>query len=370
MDETEITRRPAAPAATAARIRNDLPRVTFAVLIIVGLIAASFWILRPFLPALLWSAMIVVATWPLMLSAQRRLWNKRWLAVTVMTGALLLAFVVPFTLAITTLVDNADEIASWVRSVRTAQLPALPEWVKSLPLVGGKIDATYREIATYGPEELTARVEPYAKMAAAWFVSEVGSFGLMALTFLLTLIVSAILYANGESAVAGLRMFFKRIAGVRGEEVVELSGQAIRGVAFGVVVTALVQSLMGAIGLAVAGIPLVGLLTAIMFILAVAQIGAAPIIFAAAAWLWWQDSTGWAIALAVWAIIVGSMDNILRPILIRRGGHLPLLLVFSGVIGGLVAFGLVGIFVGPLVLAVAYRLLEAWVREASTPPAA
>jgi predicted PurR-regulated permease PerM len=241
--------------------------------------------------------------------------------------------------------------------------------VKNLPLAGAKIDATYREVATYGPEELTARVEPYAKMAAAWFVAEVGSFGMMALTFLLTLIVSAILYANGESAVVGLRMFFRRIAGVRGEEVVELSGQAIRGVAFGVVVTALVQSIMGGIGLAVAGIPLVGLLTAIMFILAVAQIGAAPIIFAAAAWSWWQGDTGWAIGLTVWAIIVGSMDNILRPILIRRGGHLPLLLVFSGVIGGLVAFGLVGIFVGPLVLAVAYRLLEAWVREASTPPA-
>ena len=142
MDETEIERRAAASAAPSAkRIRNDLPRVTFAVLFMVGLIAASFWILRPFLPALLWSAMIVVATWPLMLSAQRKLWNKRWLAVTVMTGALLLAFVVPFTLAITTLVDNADEISSWVRSIRAAQLPALPDWVKSLPIAGPKIDA-------------------------------------------------------------------------------------------------------------------------------------------------------------------------------------------------------------------------------------
>jgi predicted PurR-regulated permease PerM len=287
-----------------------------------------------------------------------------------MTAALLLAFVVPFTLAITTLVDNADEIASWVRSISKAQLPALPAWIKSVPLAGAKIDAAYSEIATYGPEELTARVEPYAKMVAAWFVSEVGNVGLMALTFLLTLIISAILYANGEGAVLALRMFFRRIAGARGEEVVELSGQAIRGVAFGVVVTALVQSIMGGIGLAIAGIPLVGLLTAIMFVLAVAQIGAAPIIFAAAAWSWWQGDTGWAIGLTVWAIIVGSMDNILRPILIRRGGHLPLLLVFSGVIGGLVAFGLVGIFVGPLVLAVAYRLVEAWVSEAGTPPVA
>jgi predicted PurR-regulated permease PerM len=321
MDEPDITTRraPNRPAPVVVGVRHDLPRTTFGVLVMVGLIAACLWILRPFLPALLWSATIVVATWPVMLKVQHKLWHKRWLAVTVMTTALVLAFVVPFTLAIGTLVDNADEIASWVGSISKAQLPELPRWVTKLP-------------------------------------------------FLLTLIISAIFYAYGEAAVLGLRAFFRRIAGARGEEVVELSGQAIRGVAFGVVVTALVQSIMGGIGLAIAGIPLVGLLTALMFILAVAQIGAAPIIFAAAAWAWWQGQTGWAIGLAVWATIVGSMDNILRPILIRRGGHLPLLLVFAGVIGGLVAFGLVGIFVGPLVLAVAYRLLEAWVKEASTPP--
>ena len=370
MDEPDITslRAAAPPKPALAGVRHDLPRTTFAVLFMVGLIAACFWILRPFLPALLWSAMIVVATWSLMLQVQRKLWNKRWLAVTVMTTGLLLAFVVPFTLAITTLVQNADEISSWVGSISKAELPQLPQWVKGVPFAGPKIDTAYSEIATYGPEELTAKLEPYARSVAAWFVSEVGSFGMVALTFLLTLIISAILYAYGENAALGLRLFFRRIAGARGEEVVELSGQAIRGVAFGVVVTALVQSVMGGIGLAFAGIPLVGLLTALMFILAVAQIGAAPIIFAAAAWLWWQDSTGWAIGLAVWAIIVGSMDNILRPMLIRRGGHLPLLLVFAGVIGGLVAFGLVGIFVGPLVLAVGYRLVEAWVKEASTPP--
>jgi predicted PurR-regulated permease PerM len=135
-----------------------------------------------------------------------------------------------------------------------------------------------------------------------------------------------------------------------------------------VVVTALVQSILGGIGLAIAGMPFVGVLTAIMFILAVAQIGAAPVIFAAAGWMYWQDETGWAIGLAIWAIFVGSMDNILRPFLITRGGHLPLLLVFAGVIGGLIAFGLVGIFVGPLVLAVSYRLIEAWVKEGDTPP--
>jgi predicted PurR-regulated permease PerM len=335
----------------------------------VGLIGACFWILRPFIPALIWAAMIVVATWSLMQRTQDRLWNRRWLAVTAMTAALLLAFVIPFTLAINTVVQNADEIASWVRSIGKAQLPALPQWVQTLPVAGPKISAAYADVALNGPGELTSKVEPYARSMASWFVREVGGFGILAVQFLLTIIIAAILYAYGESAAAGVRHFFSRLAGPRGEEVVELAGQAIRGVALGVVVTALVQSILGGIGLAVAGVPFVGVLTALMFILAVAQIGAAPIIFAAAAWMYWgQGETGWAIGLAIWAIIVGSMDNVLRPFLITRGGHLPLLLVFAGVIGGLIAFGLVGIFVGPLVLAVSYRLLEAWVKEGGPPP--
>jgi predicted PurR-regulated permease PerM len=130
------------------------------------------------------------------------------------------------------------------------------------------------------------------------------------------------------------------------------------------VVTAVVQSVLGGIGLAIVGTPFVGLLTALMFVLAVAQIGAAPVLFCVVAWMYWEGDTGLATGLLIWTLIVSSMDNILRPYLIKRGGQLPLLLVFAGVIGGLVAFGLVGIFVGPLVLAVAYRLLQAWVSDA------
>ncbi len=349
--------------------RHDLTRTIFAVLSMAALIAACFWILRPFIPALIWAAMVVVATWPLMLRTQEKMWNRRWLAVTLMTTAMLLAFVVPFTLAITTLVANADQIGSWVRAISKAQLPALPVWVQSLPLAGPKLAEAWNELATYGPEELTARLEPYTRSMMGWLVREAGGFGILALQLLMTLVLAALLYAKGESAAAGVRHFFRRLSGTRGEEVVELAGQAIRGVALGVVVTALVQSLLGGIGLAVSGVPFAGLLTAVMFVLAVAQIGAAPVLFAAAAWMYWQDQTGWAIALAVWAIFVGSMDNVLRPLLIQRGANLPLLLVFAGVIGGLVSLGLVGIFVGPLVLAVSYRLVEAWVIEGGPPPA-
>jgi predicted PurR-regulated permease PerM len=134
-------------------------------------------------------------------------------------------------------------------------------------------------------------------------------------------------------------------------------------VALGVVVTALVQAVLGGVGLAIAGVPYAVVFTAVMFFLAVAQIGAAPVLAVAVVWLYWTGATGWGTFLLVWTIVVASMDNVLRPILIKRGADLPLLLVFAGVIGGLISFGLLGIFVGPVVLAVSYTLLVAWVND-------
>jgi predicted PurR-regulated permease PerM len=145
---------------------------------------------------------------------------------------------------------------------------------------------------------------------------------------------------------------------------VVLAGNAIRGVALGVIVTALVQSALGGIGLAIAGVPFAALLTAIMLVLCIAQIGPLLVLLGAAAWGFHSLGTGWGAFLLVWALVVGLLDNFLRPLLIKRGADLPLLLIFAGVIGGLIAFGIVGIFVGPVVLAVAYTLLDDWVSAA------
>jgi predicted PurR-regulated permease PerM len=343
--------------------RQDLTHTTLAVLFIGGLIAAAFWILRPFLGALIWAAMIVVATWPLMMRAQRLLWGKRALAVAVMLVVMLLVFVLPFVLAAGSIIDHADQIIAWAKSLGTLELPMPPDWLQSLPFVGEKLDALWRVYAASGMAELAALLQPYATGLLSWFAAQAGQFGLVGVQFLLTVILAGVLYAQGEDAQSFVQRFFRRLAGQRGEAVVVLAGQAIRAVALGVVVTALVQSVIGGIGLAVAGVPFAPVLTAVMFLLAVAQIGAAPILFCAAVWLYWNDATAWAIAMLVWTILVGSLDNILRPFLIRQGADLPLLLIFAGVIGGLITFGLVGLFVGPVVLAVAYTLLDSWIQD-------
>jgi len=351
--------------------RRDLTQTVLAVLLTVILIGASFWILRPFLLAIIWAAMIVVATWPMMLSLQGRM-RSRALAVAIMSSAMVLVFVVPLVLAIQTLVDNAATIKTWLSALATAAIPPPPDWVSRIPLVGAKLADAWAGVAAAGKAGLVARLAPHAVAAGQFLLDALGGLGVAGLQFLLTVVIAVIMYTQGEAARAGLIRFGRRLAGDRGEGAVILAGQAIRGVALGVVVTALAQTVLAGIGLAVAGIPLAGLLTGVVLLLCIAQVGPLLVLAPAVGWLFYTDQTGWGIALLVWTVIVGFMDNFLRPFLIKKGADLPLLLIFAGVLGGLVAFGIVGLFVGPVVLAVTYTLLADWVREGdlgSAPPA-
>jgi len=288
--------------------RSDLTRTTLAVLFVAGLIAACFWILRPFLPAIIWATTLVVATWPVMLRVQHRLWNRRGLAVAIMTLALLLVFVVPFWLAITTIVDNFDRIVEWGTSLNSFKLPGPPEWLAAVPLFGERAVQLWESVAASGVEPLVAKAAPYAGDAASWFVAALGGLGITFVQFLLTVVIAAIMYIGGERVAAVARRFGYRLAGERGEQSVRLAGQAIRSV-----------------------------------------------------------KSGWGTFALVWTIVVGSLDSILRPILISKGAHLPLVLLLAGVIGGIIAFGLVGIFLGPVVLAVGYTLLQSWLAEDTIP---
>src|SRR5438105_542342 len=223
---------------------SELTRTTLAVLFVGGLIAASFWILWPFLPAVIWATTLVVATWPIMLQVQLRLWHKRGLAVAVMTIALLLIFVLPFWLAIATITQHFDRIAGWVTSLSSFQLPPPPHWLAGLPFFGEQAASFWANAAVSGIEPLMARAAPYAGGAAAWFVSALGGFGVLFVQFVLTVIIAVILYGSGERAASLVRRFGRRLAGERGEQSVLLTGQAIRSVALGVVVLAVAYTLL------------------------------------------------------------------------------------------------------------------------------
>ncbi|MBL8860978.1 MAG: AI-2E family transporter YdiK [Planctomycetes bacterium] len=343
---------------------RDLFQILLSVLFLAGLVFLSLRVMGPFLPALVWASMTVIATWRLMLAVERRLWRKRWAAVIVMTIALLLVLIVPLSLAVGTIVTHVDEITGWVKSLQTGDLPAPPEWVARVPLVGQRVDGAWRQVLVEG--DLAERVTPYLGDVVNWFIAQLGSLGSIVVHFLLTVVLAAILYAHGETAARAVNRFARRIGGEKGENAVTLAGQAIRGVALGVVVTAFAQAVLGGIGLAIVGVPFASLLTAIMFLLAIAQIGVAPVLVGCVAWLYWRGDGGWATGLLVWTVIVAALDNFLRPVLIRRGADLPLLLIFAGVIGGLVTFGLIGLFLGPVVLAVTYTLISAWIASGTS----
>jgi predicted PurR-regulated permease PerM len=233
----------------------------------------------------------------------------------------------------------------------------------NLPVVGPRAAQLLNHVATSGVDQLARETAPYAAVVASWLIAQIGNIGLIVLQFLLTVIVAAILYAQGEDAARIALRFGNRLAGERGVNVMRLAGRAIRGVALGIVVTALVQSVLGGIALAVAGVPFAALLSGVMFVLCIAQVGPMLVLVPAVIWLYWMGASGWGTFLLVATVIVGTLDNFVRPFLIKKGADLPLLLIFAGVIGGLVAFGLVGIFVGPVVLAVTYTLLDAWMDD-------
>jgi predicted PurR-regulated permease PerM len=306
--------------------------------------------------------MIVIPTWPLMLRAQRSFGGRRWAAVTAMSALLLLVFVLPVFAAIGTIIAHADEIGGWAKQLQALRLPPPPAWLEGLPLIGARAAAAWRG---FGDETLAVELAPYAHSIVQWLVARMGSFGALLVQFLLTVIAAAVLYAHGEHAAITAQRFGARLAGEHGAAAVRLSGQAIRGVALGVVLTALLQALIGGVGLAIAGVPFAAVLTALIFLLAIAQIGGAPVLIVPIIWLYWSGSPGWGTFLLAVGLLTATIDNVVRPILIKRGADLPLLLIFAGVIGGLVAFGLIGIFVGPVLLAVTYTLLNAWISSSS-----
>jgi len=348
---------------------RDITRITLAVLFIGVLIAASFWIMRPFLLPLIWASTIAVATWPIMLRLQGWLGGKRPLAVAGMTLALLLVFVVPFTLAVLTIVDHADQIVDFAKGFATYSLPPPPDWLGKLPLGGPKLNEAWQEVAAVGPGGLRARLLPYAGAIVKWFVEQAGTLGGMLVQFLLTVVISAVLFSTGETAAQGVRRFARRLAGQQGEDAAVLAAKTIRGVALGIVLTAFIQAILAGIGFAVAGVPTPVLLAAVIFILALAQLPPLLVMGPAVVWLYWKGDPVWGTMLLVWTVVVSGIDNVVRPLLIRKGIDLPLLLIFSGVIGGLFALGIIGLFIGPVVLAVTYRLVESWVVGEEREPA-
>jgi len=348
----------------------DITHVVLSVLFLALLVTATFWVLSPFLTSILWATIVVVATWPILLKLQALVGGRRGLADALMTGAILLVVFVPVTLALVTIATNAKTVTTEIRSLETIALPIAPAWLHGVPFYGRQVAEKWTAFAELDSAARMAKLSPYVQSALQWFAAKAGSVSTMLIQFLLTAVVSAILMAQGEQFREAILRFARRLAGHQGEEAALMAAQTIRSVVLGVVVTALVQSAIGGAGLLIAGVPAAGLLTAVMFFLCLSQLGPLLVLGPAVAWLYWSGSSGWATVLLVIAVVAQGLDNVVRPVLIKRGADLPILLIFAGVLGGLLAFGIIGLFIGPVVLSVGYTLLGAWIAlgEAKTEP--
>ena len=344
---------------------RDIAQVLLSVLFLAIMIVACLWIVQPFILAFAWAGTIVIATWPVLLRLQKLLWGRRSLAVLVMMLLLVLLFVIPIALLVNSIVDGSGPLIHAVTG-GDMTLPDLA-WLNSIPLVGAKLYAGWHNLLDMGGTALMAKVRPYIGATTTWFVGQAAHIGRFMMHCGLMLLFSALLYWRGETVALGIRHFAYRLAAKRGDAAMLLAAQAIRAVALGVVVTALVQAVLGGIGLAVSGVPYATLLTVVMLLSCLVQLGPLPVLIPAIIWLYWTGDTTWGSVLLAWSCVVGTLDNVIRPMLIRMGADLPLLLILSGVIGGLIAFGMIGLFIGPVLLAVSWRLFSAWVNEAPVP---
>lgn len=345
----------------------DLPRILFSVTFIALMTIGCFWVMQPFILGLSWACMVVIATWPLFIKVQYLLRGRRSLAVLVMTFLLVLLFVLPVSILVSSIIDNSAPLVAWATQSGRLALPTL-SWVQDVPMVGPKLYRAGQALMSGGSAPLMVKMQPYIGQAASWMLAQMANVGSLLLHCGLMIVFSVLLYLRGERVGKAVRHFAIRLGSQRGDASVLLAAQAIRAVALGVVLTAIVQTVLGGVGLAITGIPLAPLLTLIIFIFCIAQLGPLPVLIPAIIWLYWTGSTTWwGTVLLMWSGVVAILDNILRPIFIRMGADLPILLVLCGVLGGLLAFGMIGLFIGPVLLAVSWRLLFAWMQEAPPP---
>lgn len=328
------------------------------------LMAGCLLVLFPFVTALLLAVILTFSTWPFYLRLRNAVGGRNAWAAALMTLAASLFVLAPFVIVAFGLADNAAVLMDALRRVFEAGLPDPPEWVKSLPLVGTQLDDYWRNF-THDDSQLIEAMKSLLPPAREAFVRGGGFLVAGVLQLALSVLVAFFLYRDGDAAAARLRDAMSRVAGPDALHLLDVAGKTVNSVVYGILGTALAQGTLAGIGFLVAGVPGATLLGLVTFFLSVVPVGPPLIWGSATVWLFYQGSIGAAIFMGLWGVLVISLvDNFLKPIIISRGSHLPFILVFLGVLGGVLTFGFIGVFLGPTLLAVGYQVLNEWVRRA------
>jgi len=333
---------------------NQIARVAIIALLIMG----CSLVLLPFMAAILFAAILCVFTWPLYQRMWKRLGHRDGIAAAIMTILLLITLLLPVAYLATSLAENANTLYDELQFVLQHLQPRAPEWMSELPLVGGQLTEFWEHTAV-SHEELMKLLNQYSEPIRALGLQAVKLVAGGFFQLLLVLFVAFFFYRDGKRLSASLITIIRRLGGELGEEMLDLSCNTVKGVMLGIFGTALAQSAVALFGFLIAGAPMPLLLALATFFLSVIPVGPPLIWGGAAIWLYNHGDHGWAIFLALYGLLcISSIDNLVKPILISHSSHQPLLLVVLGVLGGALAFGFIGIFLGPTLLAVGLTLVS------------
>jgi predicted PurR-regulated permease PerM len=324
------------------------------------LLLACLLIVAPFIPALVWSAVIVVTLWRPLEWLTARLGGRRRLVALLLALAMLALVVGPAVSLAETVASGLPQLRGMAADLLEAVPREPPKALVAIPLVGERIGQSWRAFAedAGAAADLVERIGPGV---ARWLLERLAGIGETLLQFLLVAVTTAVLYAQGRAAADMAERLALRLGGAEGTEALDVATRAVRAVSAGVVGTAAAQAILAAIGFAAAGVPGVPLLGLGVLVFGIIQLGPLPVWAPVVIWLYHTGDTLTATLLLVWSLgAVQTVDNFLRPVLISRGARLPLLLMLIGVLGGLLAMGLIGVFLGPTLLGVGHVMLRRW----------
>ena len=345
----------AASTGTTQLLERAFLLLLFAVLLL-GILAVQ----RPFITAILFGAILAIAARPLR-DILLRHGLKRGLAATLLLLLALAVVALPLLAMAPGLGERLAQGAGRLRDY-FASAPQIPSWLAGLPVVGDRLAGMWDKMLLAKGNFWTV-LEPYSEALREALVDAAGALGQSVLQIIRSLVVATFFWVSGDTLAATLRDILRRLGGETVGAALDVAGGAVRSVAYGVVGTAVIQAVIMGIGLAVAGVPGAVLLGFVTLLLALSQIGAPLIIVVwagAAVWLFGQDQQGWGVFMIFWGLVVTVIDNFIKPLLIGAGVEMPLSLTILGVFGGFVAFGFLGLFIGPTLVAIGFTLLEAW----------
>lgn len=336
---------------------NDRLLVQILLLVLFG---ASFWVMAPFWSALFWGAVLAFASWPLMRLLTRALGGRESLAAGILTLGWMLLVAVPLVWLGFNLADHVRDATVLIKDIQVDGLPEAPTWLGSIPLVGERLVGMWDSIDEQGAA-LMISIKPYLGQVGNWLLARSAQIGGGILELTLSLVFVFFFYRDGPRLAMFAHRLLERLIGDRAGYYIELVAGTVQRVVNGVIGTAAAQALLALIGFLIAGVPGALVLGIVTFLLSLIPMGPPLVWIPATAWLAWKGDYSHAIFLGVWGtFIISGVDNVLKPYLISRGGNLPLVIVLLGVFGGLIAFGFIGLFIGPTLLAVAYSLLMDW----------